>query len=68
LQPLRWIDEDREFHLRTPGDQEDPGSSWFVVGGRTKTRTASTPEKCSEIVVEPFDDGWPEYEETFTDV
>jgi len=26
------------------------------------------PEKCSEIVVEPFDDGWPEYEEIVIDV
>ena len=26
------------------------------------------PKKCSEVVVEPFDDGWPEYEETFIDV
>jgi hypothetical protein len=24
------------------------------------------PKKCSEVVVEPFDDGWPEYEESFT--
>jgi hypothetical protein len=24
------------------------------------------PKKCSEVVVEPFDDGWPEYEERFT--
>ncbi len=26
------------------------------------------PKKCSEIVDIPFDDGWPEYEETFIDV
>ena len=26
------------------------------------------PKKYSEVVVEPFDDGWPEDEETFIDV
>jgi hypothetical protein len=26
------------------------------------------PKKCSKIVVEPFDDGWLEYEETFINV
>ena len=26
------------------------------------------PKICSEIVVEPFDDGWPEYRKTFTDL
>jgi hypothetical protein len=26
------------------------------------------PKKCSEVVVVPFDDGWPEYDETFIDV
>ena len=24
------------------------------------------PKKCSELVVESFDDGWPKYDETFT--
>ncbi len=26
------------------------------------------PKKCSEVVVEPFDDGWSEYEEIVIDV
>lgn len=27
---------------------------------------STSSEKCWEIVIEPFDDGWPEYEESFT--
>jgi transposase len=34
----------------------------------TQARNTNTSKKCLEIIVEPFDDGWPEYEETFIDV
>jgi hypothetical protein len=27
-----------------------------------------SPKKCSERVIEPYDDGWPEYEEPSVDV
>lgn len=33
-----------------------------------QAHTNSTSKKCAETVVEPFDDGWPEYEEPFVNV
>ena len=39
--------------------------------GKSKSAKAwstSTSKKCSEVVVVPFDDGWPEDEGTFIDV
>jgi hypothetical protein len=40
-----------------------------LLGGEEQKRgTPTPPKKCSEIVVEPFDDGWSEYEETFIEV
>ena len=33
-----------------------------------KRRFPTLPKKCLEKVIKPFDDGWPEYDETFIDV
>jgi hypothetical protein len=38
----------------------------FLAGEALKRGTPTRPKKCSKIVVEPFDDGWIEYEERFT--
>lgn len=40
----------------------------FLLGEKQKRGPPALPNKCSEIVVEPFDDGWPEYEEIVIDV
>lgn len=37
-------------------------------GKEQKRGTPVPPKKCSEIVIEPFDDDWHEYEETAIDV
>ena len=37
-------------------------------GKGQKSGPPTPPKKCLETLVEPFDDGWPEYEETFIDV
>ena len=40
-----------------------------LLQGEGQKRGPPTPsKKCLKTVVEPFDDGWPEYEETFIDV
>jgi hypothetical protein len=38
----------------------------LLRGEEQKRGPPTPPKKCSEVVVEPFDDGWPEYEESFT--
>jgi hypothetical protein len=40
----------------------------LLRGEEQKRGPPAPPKKCSEVVVVPFDDGWPEYEETFIDV
>jgi hypothetical protein len=40
----------------------------LLRGEEQKRGPPAPPKKCSEIVVEPFDDGWPEYEEIVIDV
>jgi hypothetical protein len=40
----------------------------LLRGEEQKRGPPTSPKKCLEIVVEPFDDGWSEYEETFIDV
>jgi hypothetical protein len=37
-----------------------------LLRGEEQRRDPPAPlKKCTEVVVEPFDDGWPEYEEAF---
>jgi hypothetical protein len=38
----------------------------LLRGGEQKCGPPTPPKKCSEIVIKPFDDGWPAYEESFT--
>jgi hypothetical protein len=40
----------------------------LLLGEEQKRGPPALPKKCSEIVAEPFDDGWPEYEEIVIDV
>jgi hypothetical protein len=40
----------------------------LLRGEEQKRGPPAPPKKCSEIVVEPFDDGWPEYVEIVIDV
>jgi hypothetical protein len=39
-----------------------------LLRGAEQKRGPPPPKKCSEVVVKPFDDGWPEYVEAFVDV
>ncbi len=38
----------------------------LLLGEEQKREPPTPPKKCLAVVVEPFDDGWPEYEELFT--
>jgi hypothetical protein len=40
----------------------------LLRGEEQKRGPPAPPKKCLETIVEPFDDGWPEYEENFIDV
>jgi len=66
LPELRRRDADHQFHHRAFCDPPNPGVPWEYLGLWWREGFSRDPPKqepLPEVVCEPFDDGWPGYEE-----